>query len=266
MSLQSVALQGSRILHVVSLYLLGFAACAAILMTVLAALGFVPWLTLSVQYGTTFVPYAGIWVQVSLTLLLTLLFFFIPANSRILALESSHRNFHVSMQDVARAYHLCHTADRAGVFTMSAEFDQVRERLAFLRDHPDLAQLESGVLTLAAQMSQQARHLADVYSDDKVVRAKEVLAQRQKEAEEQQARIVEALHICRQIKRWADQVEIEEAIVASQLRQLDEQLQAALPMLGYGFEGLDDEPAPPDNVVTLAPPKAPFKASHPAAE
>ena len=42
------------------------------------------------------------------------------------------------MEDIARAYHLCHTADRAGVFTLSSEFDSVRERLAYQRDHPDL--------------------------------------------------------------------------------------------------------------------------------
>jgi hypothetical protein len=265
-SLQSLSLHLSRVLHIVSIYVLGAAALAAVLLTFLAAIGVVPWFTLMLQFGTAFVPSAGIWVQSGVTVLLCLLFFFIPSNGRILALENSHRNFHVSMQDVARAYHVCHTADRAGVFTMSSEFDQVRERLAFLRDHPDLAQLESGVLTLAAQMSQQARHLAEVYSDEKVARAKDVLAQRQREAEEQKVRIVEALHICRQIKRWADQVEVEEAIVASQLRQLDEQLQAALPMLGYGFEGLEDDLPVLDNVVSLSAPKPSHKATYPAAE
>jgi hypothetical protein len=265
-SVGSVFLTVSRFLHVASLFVLGAAALAALTATLLAAAGVLPWLTLMGQYGTTFLPQAGIWVQVGVTVLLCLLAFFLPSNARILALENSHRSFQVSMEDVARAYFLCHTADRRGVFTMSSEFDAIRERLAFLREHPDLGQLEAGVLTLAAQMSQQARHLADVYSDDKVARAKDFLAQRQKEAEDQQARIVEALHICRQIRRWADQVEIEESVVASQLQQLDEQLQRALPLLGYGFETAYED-APPDNVVTLPAQKAiPQSSRHPAAE
>ncbi len=256
----------SRFLHAASLYILGLAAIAALMATLLAAAGVLPWLTLMGQYGTTILPQAGIWMQVGVTTLLCLLMFFIPTNARILALENSHRNFQVSMEDVAKAYHICHTADRRGVFTMSSEFDAIRERLAYLRDHPDLGQLEAGVLTLAAQMSQQSRHLAEVYSDDKVARAKDFLAQRQKEAEDQQARIVEALHICRQIKRWADQVELEESIVASQLQQLDEQLQGALPLLGYGFENVEDDPLT-DNVVPLTVPKSmPQPTRHPAAE
>lgn len=260
-----MALQLGRVLHVLSFYLLGLAALAALTMTVLAAFGLVPWLTLSARFGATAIPQAGMWVQAAVTTLLCLLAFFIPSNARILALENSHRNFQVSMQDVTRAYYISHTADRTGIFTMSSEFDAVRERLAFLRDHPDMGQLETGVLTLAAQMSQQAYHLADVYSDEKVARAKDFLAQRQKEAEDQQARIIEALHICRQIKRWADQVEIEEAVVASQLQQLDEQLQAALPLLGYGFEALEELP-PPSNVVALPTPKPQLKTGNPAAE
>jgi hypothetical protein len=256
----------SRFLHSASLYLLGLAALAALTATLLAAAGVLPWLTLMGQYGATIVPQAGIWVQVGVTTLLCLLTIFIPTNARILTLENSHRNFQVSMEDVAKAYYICHTADRRGVFTMSSRFDAIRERLAYMRDHPDLGQLEAGVLTLAAQMSEQARHLAEVYSDDKLARAKDFLAQRQKEAEDQQARIIDALHICRQIKRWVDQVEIEEVIVASQLQQLDEQLQGALPLLGYGFENVEDD-SPTNNVVSLTAHKPiPHSVGQPAAE
>jgi hypothetical protein len=35
------------------------------------------------------------------------------------------------------------------------------------------------------------------------------------------------------MKRWADQVELEESVVASQLAQLDDQLQTMLPELGF---------------------------------
>jgi len=175
----------------------------------------------------------------------------IPTNARVMKLEHSHRRFQLTMDDVARAYHLCHTADRAGLFTMSSEFDAVRERLAYLRDHPDLAQLEAGVMEVAAQMSQQSRHLADVYSDEKVTQAKNFLAQRQEEAERQQERIIEALHACTEIRKWAEQVDLEESVVASQLQQLDEKLQAALPSLGYTLEH-EDEEEQVQNVVAMS--------------
>jgi hypothetical protein len=248
----------TQALQAISLLLLAFVAGAALIFTILCALGLAPWLTFVAQFGDMTLPQAGMITQIGLTFLLCSLFFFMPMNGRILALEQSHRKFHVSMTDVAHAYHLCHTADRAGVFTLSSEFDSVRERLAYLRDHPDLPQLETDVLTVAAQMSQQARHLADVYSDEKVARAKAFLAERQEEAEAQQARIVEALHACREIRKWVQQIELEESVVASQLAQLDEQLQAALPALGYSFEGFDADKSGKlaDNVVSLPTPKA----------
>lgn len=110
--------------------------------------------------------------QIVVTIILASLFFFIPSADRIMSLERSHRKFRLSMEDVARAYHVCHTADRSGVFTMSSEFDALRERLSYLRDHPDLDSLEPQFLVLAAQMSHQSRELADIYNDEKVDRAK----------------------------------------------------------------------------------------------
>ena len=206
--------------------------------TIAAALGYLPWLELTARFGETTLPWAGMALQIFLTVLLVTLVFFLPSASRVLALENSHRNFRVSMNDVARAYHVAHTADRAGVFTMSSEFDAVRERLAFLRDHPKVDGLGylgfiADVMEVAAQMGEQARDLADIYSDEKVSRARKFLAQRQEDAERQQERIVEALHVCREMKRWANQVELEESVVASQLAQLDDQLQAMLPELGF---------------------------------
>ena len=85
-------------------------------------------------------------------------------------------------------------------------------------------------------MSQQSHRLAEIYNDQRVARAKDFLAQRQKEVEDQQARIAEALKVCREIMRWNSQVELGEAMVASQLQQLDEQLQSVLPALGYSFD------------------------------
>ena len=232
MTLSSPVTFATRALQMIAMAILALAATAAIAATVAATLGYLPWLSLSASYGETALPWAGMALQIFVTGLLVALVFFLPSSSRVLALENSHRHFRVSMDDVARAYHVAHTADRAGVFTMSSEFDAVRERLAFLRDHPDLGHLEHDVMEMAAQMSEQARDLADIYSDEKVVRARKFLSQRQEEAERQQERIVEALHVCREMKRWSDQVELEESVVASQLAQLEDQLHSILPDLG----------------------------------
>jgi hypothetical protein len=242
MKFRAIMQQLVRILHVISLYVLGLAALAMVVATALSAVGILPWLTLQAGFGGAVSPNAGMVVQIGLTALVVMIAAFFPSSTRILALEKSHRDFRISMQDVAEAYHTAHVADRKGVFTLSSEFDQVRERLDYLRQHPDLKLLEADILTLAAQMGQQSHRLAEVYNDQRVARAKDFLAQRQKEAEEQQARIAEALKVCREIMRWNSQVELDEAMVASQLQQLDEQLQATLPALGYSLEGARPEP------------------------
>ena len=242
----------TKVLHGVAVALISLLALGVLGYTIASAFGLAPWLTLPAGFGAVAMPDFGIYVQVATALILTLLLFYLPTQARVLALENSHRRFHISMDDVAQAYHKAHTADRAGLFTASAQFDEVRERLAYLRDHPDLDRLEPGVLEVAAQMSQQARHLADVYSDEKIARAKAFLRQRQEEAEAQQERITEALHVCTEIRTWAQQVDIEESVVASQLAQLDEKLQAVLPELGYALDMTETGEAPhPANVVTL---------------
>ena len=69
------------------------------------------------------------------------------------------------------------------------------------------------------------------------------MTQRQEEAEARQERIVEALQ---EIRTWAQQVDLEDSVVASQLEQLDEKLQMALPALGYVLSRMKE------NVVTSA--------------
>ena len=242
-----------RILHTVTLFVVAIAAVAAAGYTLLCALGAAPWLSVQAGIGGT-VSDAGMWVQIGLTVLLGVMALFLPTNARIAQLEHSHRRFHMSMEDVQRAYHEVHHADRRGVFTLSSEFDAVRERLAYLRDHPDLARLEPDVLEVAAQMSQSARHLAEVYSEERVARAKAFLTQRQQEAEAQQERIVEALHICEKLRTWTDQVELEETRVASQMAHLDDRLTQILPLLGYAIEhdpSLDRANKDAANIVPL---------------
>lgn len=235
----------ARALRGAGLMILACLAAASLFYTVACAFGVTAWLTLPLMFGDTAVPLFGMYLQIAVTFLLIAVAALIPTNMRLNALERSHRSFQIGMNDVARAYHLCHTADRAGVFTFSSEFDAVRERLSYLRDHPDLSRLEPEVLEVAAQMSQQSRHLADVYSVEKVDRAKAFLTQRQQEAEDQQQKIVEALHATHELGKWAQQVDMEESVVASQLAQLDEKLQSALPGLGYTLGRTED------NVVTL---------------
>ncbi|WP_211642157.1 DNA repair protein [Loktanella sp. SALINAS62] len=246
-------------LHAVSLFVVAVVAVAAVTFTMMSALGFAGWLAIDATIGGVAYPQAGLWLQIAVTAILVAMAFFLPTNARLLQLERSHRDFQISMDDVKIAYNEVHHADRKGVFTLSSEFDAVRERLAYLRDHPDLTRLEPQVLEVAAQMGQTSRHLAEVYSEERIARAKAFLTARQKEAEDQQEQILEALHICEQIRSWSAQVEMEESRVASQLAHLDESLQNVLPLLGYALEhdtSLDrddgDSAGHVSNIVPLA--------------
>ena len=230
---QSIITRSHRILHSVSLVLILLIGLSAIAYTSLSSVGLAPWLTFTATFNDFAYPQAGMVTQIVVTIILASLFFFMPSAGRIMTLERTHRDFKMTMEDVARAYHVCHTADRSGVFTLSSEFDAVRERLAYLRDHPDLDSLEPQVMEVAAQMSQQSRELSDIYNDEKVERAKTFLRQRQEEVERQQTLIVEANHALQDIRKWSQQIELEESIVASQLNRLEELLEATLPHLGY---------------------------------
>src|SRR5690606_8855296 len=139
-----------------SLALVIVLAAAAAVWSLLAATGLAPWRGLPATLGATPVE-AGPAVQLAATALLVGLGLFLPSGARVHALETSARRFHATMWDVARAYQMAHAADRDGVFTLRSEFDSVRERLAWLRRHPDLSSLEPQVLELAAQMSHESR-------------------------------------------------------------------------------------------------------------
>lgn len=216
------------------LCVLAFALTALVLvvLTALAAFGSVPWLGLSVTVGDTVFDQAGKFTQIGGTALAVMLCFFLPANARIMKLETSHRRFTIGMHDVARAYALAHAADREGVFHLSSEFDAVRERLAYLRDHPDLESLEPQLLEVAAQMSHISRELAEIYSAEKVERARDCLRQRQREVARFNTRIDAAKQITSELKHWLHEVELEEAVAASQLQRLREDLDEVLPELG----------------------------------
>lgn len=150
-----------------------------------------------------------------------------------MALENSHRRFHMNMHDVTQAYAAAHAADRAGMFQIQSEFDAVRERLAYMREHPDTGSLEPQIMEVAAQMSYISRELAEVYSDDKVDRARAFLKQRQQEVEQFNKRLDHAKAVSVRLKQWAQDVEMEESVAVSQLERLRDDLRPILPELGY---------------------------------
>lgn len=244
-STRSVLQQGLSVLTVAATTLMLLLALALAAATALGLAGMAPALQFAATWAGTPIPDAGLWAEGLLAALLLLLCTFLPANARMQRLERSHRDFHIGMEDVARAYALAHREDRTGAFTLSAEFDAVRERIAFLRRHPDLATLEPEVLEVAGQMSQVSRDLARVYSDDRIARARAFLTQRQEENAALADRIRLAHYATAELKRWLQDVEADEKTVATQLERLERDLHDVLPSLGYDF---DDAPG---NVVQM---------------
>lgn len=223
-----------------------------------AAAGLVPWLTLPLTFGTTTYADAGMWIQIGVASLALSLMFFLPGNARIMALETSHRSFHMGMRDVAKAYAAAHRADRDGVFTLSSEFDSVRERIAFLRDHPDLGDLEPSVLEVAAQMSHVSRELAQTYSDSNIQRARDFLMARQQEIADFNTRLDEAKAVAAEITQWHRQVELDEDVAEAQLVRLCEELELVLPEILP--EATNDTPAPAQQPYVLKLPEQPVWA------
>jgi len=221
-----------RFLQKVAFYTLIAITIASVGTTLLAAIGQLSWLNITVTSGGSMIQNAGMYGQIGVSAFLVGLCFFLPTNSRIFALETSHRRFAMTMDDVARAYQSAHQADREGVFTIAREFDSMRDRMAYLRDHPNLAQLEPGLLELAAQMSHESRELADIYSDEKVERANAFLRQRKQELEAYQDRITAAHRATAEIKEWMAQIDMDENVVEAQLDRLENDLREVLPLVG----------------------------------
>ena len=219
----------------------------------MAAIGQWAWISISLQYQGQPVDNAGMYVQIGLTVLAVGLCFFLPSNRRIMTLENSHRRFSIGMEDVARAYAAVHAADRAETFRLSSEFDAVRERLAYLRDHPDLSTLEPSLLEVAAQMSHLSRELAEVYSDEKIARARNFLKERQQEIALFNGRLDQAKGISTDLKHWVHEVELEESVAVAQLERLREEMQEILPELGLESRIKSDQTALDNTIVDLQP-------------
>lgn len=223
-----------------TLLLLLSLGAAGLVWSVAAAAGLCGWLQLHVGLGGEAPVDAGRAIQLILTALLVGLCFFIPSNDRVLRLETSHRNFRVTMKDVAQAYQAAHAVDRTGAFELKSEFDSVRERIEYMRRHPDLERLEPEILEAAAQMSHESRALAEIYSTERVERARRFLQQRQEEVEDMKARIQAADAACCELKRWLHRVNIEEDIRRSEIARLKEDLLGLLPYFGLQLEDAAD--------------------------
>lgn len=206
--------------------------------TIAAALGQLDWISITVTTGGSLVANAGMYLQIGVNAFLIGLCFFLPTNARIFSLETSHRRFAITMDDVAAAYQSAHHADRSGAFATAREFDSMRDQMAYLRDHPDLAQLEPGLLELAAQMSHESRDLADIYSDEKIERASAFLRQRKQELEAYQDRITAAHRATSEIKERLAQIDLDENIVEAQLDRLESDLREVLPLVGLDVVSL----------------------------
>ncbi|MEO0668210.1 MAG: DNA repair protein [Pseudomonadota bacterium] len=246
-------LQAGRLLAAVmqriALILFAILALALVMATALATAGYLPWIDLAVTRGGRPVPDAGAYVQVGLTVFAVTLCFFLPSNARILRLETSHRQFSVGVDDITRAYHAAHHADRSGAFTLADAFESTRDRLAFLRDHPDLGMLEPELLELAAKMSHISRDVAEAYSDDKVARARSFLQERQFEIERFNERLEQARAIHTEFSTWINRLELEENVARAHLERLLDEMERLLPELTQA-------PADTGNVVTQLPMRA----------
>ncbi len=254
-ALHTITLQFQNTLLRLTFFLICAAALFAVTTTILSAIGILPWLSLQAGLSNGATIDAGVYVQAGLTALILMLVFYLPSNARMMALENTHREFTMNMQDVAGAYQVAHAADRSGVFALASEFDAVKERMAFLRDHPDLQGLEPQVLELAAQMSQISQELAETYGDTKVERARAFLRQRQEEVEQFQQRIEEAQIIQHELRQWTRDIEIEESIAKSQLARLRDELFDLLPELSAQLQSPTDDQTP-GSVVAMTPPRA----------
>ena len=254
-SSSDIAVRLQRGLQAAAMVVFSLIAAGLFVATMLSASGVLPWLDVAVAWGGQPVPMAGAFLQIAFTALFALLVVFLPANLRILRLEASHRKFNMSMEDVARAYAIAHAADREGVFTLQSEFDAVRERLTFLRDHSDLGHMEPEILEVAAQMSRTSEELAEIYSDEKVERARAFLKERLADTEMLRTRLDRAQTVAADLRKMTTSVEMEEELVAQQMARLRGDLETLLPMVDAAADraARAERPVPADRSPAAAP-------------
>ncbi len=211
--------------------------------TLAGAFGLLPVLEMPLHFGDVTFPGAGLAIQAGLAILLLALVASLPSGMRVLTLERTHRDFSISMSDVAEAYRICHAADRGDAFTLSEQFDAVKERITYLRRHPDLGHLEPAILETAAEMSYASRDLAETYGDEAVARARRFLAQRNEEIAQFEIRLEAARTACREFSQQRDAIATAEEAQHGRLAKFIEEYGELLSELGFS--------RPRDNVIAL---------------
>ena len=99
-------------------------------------------------------------------------------------------------------------------------------------------------------MSHISKELAEVYSDERVNRARSFLEQRQYEVDQFNSRLDHAKSVSAEFRHWLTNVELEEAVAAAQLDRLRAEMREVLPELGL------ETIVATDNTVTKMVPKA----------
>lgn len=197
---------------------------ASLITTCLSALGVLPWLSVEIAFGETSLQNAGAYVQIGMTVFLLTLLTFIPSSLRVMRLEHAHRRFEIDMDDVTRAYRAAHIADRSEVFEMRREFDAVRERYRYLKSQPDLEDMDDMLLTIAAQMSEQSKDLAERFSDNRMQRLREQLRHRRQEVDELMRKAQSLRNEADALKTLSDDIEDDEVRVIATVLSATEAL------------------------------------------
>lgn len=236
---KSILQTAQVLLQMLAMAVFALTALGSIGWSVLATAGIVPWLVLPFADPADGVLITQV-VVIGIAVLSVSLFAFLPGSVRVMRLENSHRKFSAQMEDVAYAYHTAHAADRAGVFQAKSEFDAVKERMIHMRDHPELAAMEPEILELAAQMSRTSDDLARIYSDENVARAHDFLNQRNEEVERFTVLLDQAKAKHAELRTRLARVELDEAVMQSELNGLRDELRDLLPEL----DGAPSMPVP----------------------
>ena len=95
-----------------------------------------------------------------------------------------------------------------------------------------------------------SKDLVEVYSDERVARARSFLQERQFELQQFNTRLDEAKAVSTELKHWLHEIELEESGAAAQLNRLRDELSEVMPELGLEIIMRTD------NTVVEMPPKA----------
>jgi hypothetical protein len=215
------------------MYLVVFMICVPPVFGGLAWAEVVSWPVLTVTLANGTVHNAMYYVSYAVSVIGLLIFSLVPGSKRVLRLEQTHREFKISMNDVAAAFYMAFTADRNNMFMLPEKFDGTRERFEFLKSLPEFADFEPEILTLAAQMSYQARQLAKAFSTETVARAEDFLRQRKHELDRGEERVQTAQAILERVRSEARALALSEQIQDSQITRIIEAIHEQLAPLGF---------------------------------